>query len=155
MITECCSESRMRPQMSRGVPEWSGGEDLYMGSHHTVTGSIRGLSVLYRDHRKGLGGPPGRATYLGGPHGLKWEGNQPLVGWCAPFGPPPVPRVGNPRGGGGTWLGRQATPLAAPLEIQSLGGGAPQGPYIKRRGVGLRAPAPGASLSLCTTSPSR
>ena len=68
---------------------------------------------MYRDHRKGLGGPPGGATYPGGPHGLKWEGNQPLVGWGAPFGPPPAPRVGNPRGGGG-----------APLD---LGGKSPLG----------------------------
>ena len=43
---------------------------------------------MYRDHRKGPGGPPGEATHPGGPHGLKWEGNQPLVGWCAPHGPP-------------------------------------------------------------------
>ena len=41
---------------------------------------------MYRDHRKGPGGPPGGATNPGGPHGLKWEGNQPLVGWCAPMG---------------------------------------------------------------------
>ena len=39
---------------------------------------------MYRDHRKGPGGPPGGATYPGGPHGLKGHGNQPLVGWCAP-----------------------------------------------------------------------
>ena len=39
---------------------------------------------MYQDHRKGPGGPPGGATYPGGPHGLKWEGNQPLVGWCTP-----------------------------------------------------------------------
>ena len=38
---------------------------------------------MYRDHRKGPGGPPGGATYLGGPHGLKWEGIQPKVGWGA------------------------------------------------------------------------
>ena len=43
---------------------------------------------MYRDHRKGPGGPPGGATYLGGPHGLKWEGNQPLVGWYATLGRP-------------------------------------------------------------------
>ena len=43
---------------------------------------------MYRDHWKGPGGPPGGATYPGGPHGLKWEGNQPLVGWCTPHGPP-------------------------------------------------------------------
>ena len=49
---------------------------------------FEGLSVLYRDHRRGSGGPPGGATYTGGPRGLKGEGNQPLVGWCAPLGPP-------------------------------------------------------------------
>ena len=90
---------------------------------------------MYRDHRKGPGGPPGGATYPGGPHGLKWEGNQPLVGWGAPLGPPPAPRVGNPRGGGRpTWLGGQATPLAAapPWRLDLLGPAPPQGPYIKR-----------------------
>ena len=43
---------------------------------------------MYRDHRKGPGGSPGGATYPGGPHGLKWEGNQPLVGWGTPSGLP-------------------------------------------------------------------
>ena len=69
---------------------------------------------MYRDHRKGPGGPSGGATYPGGPHGLKWEGNQPLVGWCAPPQWPKVPRVENPRGGGAsTLLGGQVSPLAA------------------------------------------
>ena len=69
---------------------------------------------MYRDHQKGPEGPPGGATYPGGPHGLKWEGNQPLVGWCAPLGPPPAPRVGNPRGGGAPLgLGGKPPPLAA------------------------------------------
>ena len=40
---------------------------------------------MYRDHRKGPGGPPGGATYPGGPRGMKWGGDQPLVGWCAPY----------------------------------------------------------------------
>ena len=39
---------------------------------------------MYRDHRKGPRGPPGGATHPGGPRGLKWGGNQPIVGWCAP-----------------------------------------------------------------------
>ena len=39
---------------------------------------------MYRDHRKGPRGQPGGATYPGGPHGLKWHGNQALVGWCPP-----------------------------------------------------------------------
>ena len=93
---------------------------------------------MYRDHRKGPGGPPGGATYPRGPHGLKWEGNQPLVGWCAPLGPPPAPRVGNPRGGGRpTWLGGQATPLAAaPLEIGSPRGRRPPRAPIYSGGEG-------------------
>src|SRR3990170_7128356 len=33
LVTECCSESRMRSRTSRGVSEWSRGKDLYMGSH--------------------------------------------------------------------------------------------------------------------------
>ena len=75
-------------------------------------GKFWGAPVLYRDHRKGVRGPPGGATYPGGPRGLKWGGNQPLVGWCAPPLAPPAPRVGNPRGGGAsTCLGGQGTPL--------------------------------------------
>ena len=69
---------------------------------------------MYRDHRKGPGGPPGGATCPGGPRGLKVEGNQPLVGWGAPLGPPPM------RLGLGT-LGEGAPPLA-------LGGKSPPWP---------------------------
>ena len=32
----------MRSRMSRGVPEWSGGKDLYMGSPVLVTGKVSG-----------------------------------------------------------------------------------------------------------------
>ena len=34
----------MRSQTSRGVPEWSGGKDLYMGSPVLVTGKVLGFS---------------------------------------------------------------------------------------------------------------
>ena len=78
----------MRSRTSRGVPEWSGGKDLNMGSSVLVTEKVSGHPVLYRDHRKGPGGPPGGANCPGGPRGMKGEGNQPLVGWCAPLGPP-------------------------------------------------------------------
>ena len=70
------------------------GKDLYMGSHHMVTGIIRGLPVLYRDHRRGSGGPPGGSTCPGGPYGLYVEGNQPLSGLGAISPRPHAPRVG-------------------------------------------------------------
>ena len=80
---------------------------------------------MYQDHRKGTGGPPGGATYPRGPHGLKWEGNQPLVGWWPPL-----------RLGLGT-LGEVTPPLALgasfplgrppPLEIPSPRAGSPLG----------------------------
>ena len=68
---------------------------------------------MYRDHRKGPGGPPGGATCPGGPRGLKVEGNQPLVGWGASLGLPPM-RLGLGTLGGGSsplpWGARQPLP---------------------------------------------
>ena len=64
----------MRSWTSRGVPELSEGEELYIGSVVSAIGEVSGSLVLYRDHRMGPGGPPGGATHPGGPHGLKWEG---------------------------------------------------------------------------------
>src|SRR3954468_3248509 len=118
----------MRSRTSRGVPEWSGGEELYIGSAVSAIGKDSGSPVLYRDHRMGPGGPPGGATHPGGPHGLKWEGNQPIVGWCAPLSPPPAPRV-ETLGWGGTplALGGTPPPLApAPLGRSNLQGPAPR-----------------------------
>ena len=91
---------------------------------------------MYRDHRKGPGGPPGGATYPGGPRGLKCEGNQPLVGWCAP---PWAPlRLGLETLGWGrtTCLGGHSTPWPPPpWEIPiSRAGAPPQGAYIKEGG---------------------
>src|SRR3954462_9076693 len=80
---ECCSESRMRSRTSRGVSEWSGGKDLYMESHHTDIGTSFGVIGIVPGPPEGPGGPPGGATYPGGPHGLYEGGNQPIVGWCA------------------------------------------------------------------------
>ena len=92
---------------------------------------------MYRDHRKGPGGPPSGATCPGGPHGLKWEGNQPIVGWGAPLGPPPM-RLGLGTLGGGELppcLWGQGTPFhplaaAPPLDGISKGGMRPPSPYI-------------------------
>ena len=114
---------------------------------------------MYRDHRKGPGGPPGGATYPGGPHGLKWEGNQPLVGWCAPLGPPPAPRVRNPRGGGTTLaLGDKAPPWPPPpppRRLDLLGPAPPLAPPIYSGEMeDFKTHAFGASLSLSNTSSS-
>ena len=46
--------------------------------------NFRVLSVTYRDHREGPGGPPSVATIPGGLHGPSVGGYQPQVGWCAP-----------------------------------------------------------------------
>ena len=91
---------------------------------------------MYRDHRKGPGGPPGGATYPGGPRGLKVEGNQPLVGWGAPLGPPPM-RLGLGTLGGSFPLalgGKAPLPpfgRRPPLEIPSPWAGAPPGGLYK------------------------
>ena len=110
---------------------------------------------MYRDHRKGPGGPPGGATYPGGPHGLKVEGNQPLVGWAPPHGPPPMCLgLGTLGWGVPLALGGKATPSPLwpppPHEIPSLGPAPPQGAYIK--GGGQEPTALGASLLPCNTS---
>ena len=79
---------------------------------------FRVLSVMYRNHREGPGGPPSGATSPGGLHGPSMGGDQPQVGWCAP---PPRPKAqgewegANPRS---RWALRPtlgAPPLSPPL----------------------------------------
>ena len=73
---------------------------------------------MYRDHRKGPRGPPGGATHPVGPHGLKWEGNLPLMGWCAPMGLPL--RLGLETlgvGGAPPDLGGKSPPWPPPLRL--------------------------------------
>ena len=50
----------MRSRTSRGVPEWSEGEDLYVGSCHTVTGKVRGHIGIVPGPPKGFRGSTGR-----------------------------------------------------------------------------------------------
>ena len=148
VVTECCSESRMRSRTSRGVPEWSGGKDLYMGSPVLVTGKVSG-------EIGNVPGPPG-----GSRGSTKW-GHQPQkAAWAkcgrgpAPGGlvrPPPRPKAqgewegANPRS---RWALRPTLvapplllPLAAPLGWDlglaatpwggnPRGGAAPSPPYI-------------------------
>ena len=43
----------MRSQMSRGVPEWSRGKDIHMGSCHTVAEKVRGhIGIVPGSFRK-------------------------------------------------------------------------------------------------------
>ena len=151
VVTECCSESRMRSRTSRGVPEWSGGKDLYMGSPVLVTEKVSGAIGNVPGPPEGFGGPPGGATSPGGLHGPSVGGDQPQVGWCAPHqgprrlgfggtlkGAPPLP-----------WGARQPPWPPPPPQIGSEGAVPPLPcPYIKRGEGGLRTQASGGSLSL-------
>ena len=87
----------MRSQTSRGVPEWSGGKDLYIGSMVLATGSVPGITGSVPGPPEGSGGPPGGVTSPGGLHG-------PIVGRDQPLGGlgrlPPRPKA-PPRGEGG------------------------------------------------------
>ena len=102
---------------------------------------------MYRDHRKGPGGPPGGATYPGGPRGLKVEGNQPLVGWGAPLGPPPM-RLGLGTLGGSSplpWGARHPFPPLGrrpPNPRWVLAGPPSQGGLYKGGEGGLLHPSP-------------
>ena len=69
----------MRSWTSQGVPEWSGGKDLYMGSPFLVTGKVLGFIG-------NIPGPPG-----GSRGSTKW-GHQPQkVAW-AKGGEGPAPK---------------------------------------------------------------
>ena len=87
-VTECCLESRMR---SGRHEEFRNGPEIKIYIWEVLIRSpevFGGLSVLYRDHRKGSGGPPGGSTCPGGPYGLCMERDQPLSGLGAsPLGP--------------------------------------------------------------------
>ena len=79
---------------------------------------------MYRDHRKGPGGPLGGATYPGGPRVLKVEGNQPLVGWGAPLGPPPMRLgLGETLRGAPPCLGGKSPPCPPPSRSHLEGPG--------------------------------
>ena len=92
---------------------------------------------MYRDHRKGPGGPPGGATHPGGPQGLKW-GREPAPSGLVPRPwAPPKPRVENPRVGGAPHLpwGALHPPWPPPpWEIPISWAGAPPGGLYKGGG---------------------
>ena len=70
----------MISRTSRGVPEWSGGKDLYMGSPVLVNGKVSGAIG-------NVPGPPGGSRGSTGPRGLHGPsvgGDQPLGGLVRP-----------------------------------------------------------------------
>ena len=87
----------MRSRMSREVPEWSGGEELYIGSPVSATGKVLGVTVIV------LGPPEGSRGSTGWGHLSRralWaeSGREP-----APSGlgrPPPRPKAHGRVGGG-------------------------------------------------------
>ena len=69
----------MRSRMSRGVPEWSGGKDLYMGSPILATGKCLGFfSIVPGSYRN----PPGTIWAL---MGLSGKEKGPALGGRAPY----------------------------------------------------------------------
>ena len=91
----------MRSRTSRGVPEWSGGKDLYMGSPVLVTGKVSGFIG-------NVPGPPGgsRGSTKWGhkPRRLAWAegGEGPALEWA---GAPPTRPKGQLGGKKGETLG--------------------------------------------------
>ena len=88
VVTEGCSESRMRSRTSRGAPEWSGGKDLYIGKWYLgsrkvsgISGSVPGVTNGFRGSTGW--GPPTPGGHMGprggapAPNGL---GNRPHKG---------------------------------------------------------------------------
>ena len=142
----------MRSRTSRGVPEWSGGEDLYMGSCHMVTGKVRGHTGI-------VPGPPEGSRGSTGWGHLSRRAPWAEVAWePAPGGLVRAP-LGLPLRLGLETLGVGAPPHLAwgeatpwpppPLEIRSPRAGAPpRRPIYSGGREGGRTKAPGASLSL-------
>ena len=93
----------MRSQTSRGVSEWFGGKDLYMGSPVLATGRVSGVTGNVPGPPEGSGGPPGGATSPEGPYGLYVERDQPLSGLGA------FPPKAHAHGRGETLRGRAST----------------------------------------------
>ena len=59
MVTECCSESQMRSRTSRGVPEWSGGKELYTRSAISGIGTSFGVIGIVPGPPEGSRGSTG------------------------------------------------------------------------------------------------
>ena len=138
----------MRSRTSRGVPEWSGGEDLYMGIRHTVTGNIRGYTGIVPGPPEGFRGSTERVHL---PRRALWAvgGREPALSGLAhpPWASPHAPRVETLGVGAPPRLGGQATPLGRrPPRRLDLLGPAPPGCLYIVGGERAAAPQPLAPL---------
>ena len=151
----------MRSRTLRGVPEWSGGKDLYMGSPVSGIGTSFGVIGIVPGPPEGSRGPTG----WGHPApGATWAvGGAPWPTWAKGTSPTRPMRLGFPRGRSPTSvrhllgaLGGRESPLGrrTPWEIGSPRTGAPLGAYIKGGGRGQPHPKVLAPPSPCYTSSS-
>src|SRR3954462_7345859 len=144
----------MRSRTSRGVPDWSGGEELYIGSAVSAIGNDLGVTGIVPGPPDGSRGSTGWGLpSRRAPWAEVGRGDQPLVGWCAPQGPPPAPRVGTLGWGGAHMPWGALHPLWPPpplgYPISQGRRPPPPGAYIKGGGEGAAAP-----LALAPPSPS-
>src|SRR3954467_13070385 len=114
---EGCSESRMRSQTSREVPEWSGGKELYIGSVVSAIGKDSGVTGI-------VSGPP--------------DGSRGSTGWGHPSRRAPWAEVGREPAHSGLVRPPWAFPLC--LGLETLGQGAPHLPWGARLPPGRRPP---------------
>ena len=123
----------MRSRTSRGVPEWSGGKDLYIGSPVSATEKVLGVTGIVPGPSEGSWGSIGWGHLS---RRAPWAevGRGPAPGGLVrpPLGPP-TPRVGNPRWGGAPLaLGGTPPPWPPPpWEIASPRASAPPGGLYK------------------------
>ena len=142
----------MRSRTSRGVPEWSGGEELYIGSPVSATWKVSGVTGIVPGPPEGSRGSIGwghlsrRAPWAEVGKGSRpWWAGAPTLGLPLHLGLETL-------GVGGAPLGLGGTPPPWPLppwRLHLLGPAPPLGVlYIVRGREGSRTLAPGASLSL-------
>src|SRR3954464_13501305 len=139
----------MRSRTSRGVSEWSGGKELYIGSAVLAIGASFGVIGIVPGPPEGPGGstgwghlPQGATWALRGAPWPTWaKGNQPQEAHA-----PRVPKGKSPTSGRhllGALGGRKSSLAAAPWRSELRGPAPPKEAYIKGGGEGgSRTPGP-------------
>ena len=148
----------MRSQTSRGVPEWSGGKELYTGSVVSAIGKVSGSPGIVPGPPEGSRGSTGWGHLSRRAPWAEVGGEPAPSGLVRPPLAPPAPRVGNPRWGAHhlPW-GALHPPGRRPLGRLHLPGPAPPlGAYIKEgRGEGSRTQVLAPPSPCYTSSSSR